>query len=91
MILPIVAYGSTVLRKETEFIDNDYPNLSSIIADMYETMYHAKGVGLAAPQIGLSISLFVIDSEKMDEEEANVKQARTETMSAMYGRPSFPQ
>jgi len=73
MILPIVAYGSTVLRKETEFIDNDYPNLSSTIADMYETMYHAKGVGLAAPQIGLSISLFVIDSEKMDEEEANVK------------------
>ena len=73
MILPIVAYGSSVLRKEAEFIDNDYPNLSSIVADMYETMYHAKGVGLAAPQIGLSISLFVIDSEKMEEEDSDVE------------------
>jgi peptide deformylase len=73
MILPIVAYGAAILRKEAEYIENDYPNLSNIIADMYETMYHAKGVGLAAPQIGLSINLFIIDSEKMEEEGSNVK------------------
>ena len=72
MILPIVAYGSPILRNETEDIDADYPNISSIVADMFETMYNAKGVGLAAPQIGLSISLFVIDSEKMEEEGSNV-------------------
>ena len=73
MILPIVAYGSAALRKEAEYIDSDYPNLSIIIADMYETMYHAKGVGLAAPQIGLSINLFIIDSEKMEEEGSNIE------------------
>jgi peptide deformylase len=72
MILPIVAYGNALLRKEAEYIESDYPNLSNIIADMYETMYHAKGVGLAAPQIGLAINLFVIDSEKMEEEGSNV-------------------
>ena len=70
MILPIFAYGSNMLRKETEYIDDDYPNLPNIIADMYETMYKAKGVGLAAPQIGLPVSLFIIDSEKMEEENS---------------------
>lgn len=61
MILPIYLYGSKVLREEAEDIDNTYPELEKLIADMWETMYHSEGVGLAAPQIGKSISLIVID------------------------------
>jgi len=70
MILPIIVYGSPVLRKEATNIEKDYPDLQNIIATLFETMYHAKGVGLAAPQIGLPICLFVIDSEKMEEENS---------------------
>ena len=61
MILPIYLYGSSVLREETEDIDAQYPELQKLIDDMWETMYHSEGVGLAAPQIGKSISLIVID------------------------------
>src|ERR1041385_5426885 len=63
MILPIVVYGDPVLRKVAEDIDKDYPNLDQLIKDMFETMYGASGVGLAAPQIGKVIRLFVIDTE----------------------------
>ncbi|NEM96134.1 peptide deformylase [Pontibacter burrus] len=65
MIYPIVAYGDPVLKKEAEDIPQDFPDLKELIEDMYTTMYHAHGVGLAAPQIGKSIRLFVIDSEPM--------------------------
>jgi len=68
MILPIVAYGDAVLRKETEEIDKDYPELTLLIENMFETMYAAKGVGLAAPQIGLSIRLFIIDASGFNED-----------------------
>src|ERR1035437_3821360 len=61
MILPIFTYGNAVLRKHTELISADYPELKKLINDMHETMYHAEGVGLAAPQIGLSIRLLIID------------------------------
>lgn len=61
MILPVYLYGHPVLREETEDITSEYPNLKQLIEDMYETMYHSEGVGLAAPQIGKSISLIVID------------------------------
>lgn len=61
MILPIYLYGQPVLRQETEDIEPDYPELGQLIENMYETMYHSEGVGLAAPQIGLPISLIVID------------------------------
>jgi peptide deformylase len=63
MILPIVAYGDPVLRKKAADIDSTYPNLEQFIADMWETMYASNGVGLAAPQVGRSINLFVIDTE----------------------------
>ncbi|WP_299395472.1 peptide deformylase [uncultured Gelidibacter sp.] len=69
MILPIVAYGDPVLRKEGENISADYPKLKELIANMYETMYDAYGVGLAAPQIGLAIRLFVIDTTPFSEDE----------------------
>jgi peptide deformylase len=65
MILPIVAYGSPVLRKICNDIDPDYPNLDKLIADMWETMYNSNGVGLAAPQVNVPIRLFIIDSEQV--------------------------
>ena len=67
MILPIYLYGSKVLREETEDIDESYPELEQLIADMWETMYNSDGVGLAAPQIGKSISLIVIDGSPVAE------------------------
>jgi len=69
MILPIVAYGDPVLRKVAEDIDKEYPKLDELLADMWETMYNANGVGLAAPQIGLAIRLFVIDTSPFSDDE----------------------
>ncbi len=69
MIYPIVAYGHPALREETQAISPDYPELEQLIADMYETMYAASGVGLAAPQIGLSIRLFIVDGSAMEPAE----------------------
>ncbi len=69
MILPIVAYGDPVLRKMGKEIDQDYPNLKELIANMKETMYNASGVGLAAPQIGKAIRLFVIDASPFAEDD----------------------
>ncbi len=65
MILPIVAYGATVLRKVCEPINADYPNIKTLIEDMWETMYESNGVGLAAPQINKNIRLFVVDSAQI--------------------------
>ncbi len=69
MILPIVAYGDPVLRKVGKEIDQDYPNLSELIENMKETMHNAKGVGLAAPQIGKAIRLFIIDASPFEDNE----------------------
>jgi peptide deformylase len=69
MILPIVAYGSPVLRKVCDDIDADYPGLDKLIADMWETMYNSNGVGLAAPQVNMPIRLFVIDSMQIFENQ----------------------
>ena len=69
MILPIIGYGDPVLRKVGEEIAPDYPNLKETIANMYETMYNAYGVGLAAPQVGLPIRLFVIDTSPFGEDD----------------------
>ncbi|MEI6190335.1 MAG: peptide deformylase [Chitinophagia bacterium] len=65
MILPIVAYGAAILRKVSEPITAEYPNLSKLLEDMWETMYESNGVGLAAPQINKNIRLFVMDSEQI--------------------------
>ncbi len=67
MVLPIVAYGDPVLKKEAEEISEDYEGLDKLIDDMFETMYAANGVGLAAPQIGKSIRLFVVDASSFAE------------------------
>ena len=63
MVLPIVVYGDPVLRKVCEDIDKNYPGLEKLIKDMFETMYEASGVGLAAPQIGKPIRLFLVDTQ----------------------------
>ncbi len=68
MILPIIAYGDPVLRKIGSNIDKDYKDLNKLIENMWETMYNAHGVGLAAPQIGKSINLFLVDTTAFDEE-----------------------
>ncbi|MEZ4805651.1 MAG: peptide deformylase [Bacteroidia bacterium] len=67
MILPIYAYGSPVLRKNCEDIDANYPNLKELIENMYETMYDSHGIGLAAPQVGLSIRLFLVDASPIED------------------------
>jgi peptide deformylase len=73
MILPIVAYGTPILRVKCQDIEPDYPDLDKLIADMWETMYSSTGVGLAAPQVDRDIRLFVIDSSQIfanqDEED----------------------
>ncbi len=69
MILPVYAFGQPVLKKVATSISKDYENLHELIENMWETMYAAHGVGIAAPQIGLSIRLFVIDSIQIMEED----------------------
>ena len=69
MILPIVGYGSPVLRRVAEEINNDYEMLEKLLADMWETMYNSNGVGLAAPQINKSIRVFTMDSVQIFEND----------------------
>lgn len=69
MILPIIGYGDPVLRKMGVDIDKEYPNLNEIIENMKETMVNARGVGLAAPQIGKAIRLFIVDTSPFGEDE----------------------
>ncbi|MFW5687541.1 MAG: peptide deformylase [Bacteroidota bacterium] len=73
MILPIVGYGNSVLKQKAGEIDASYPGLKTLIEDMWETMYNANGVGLAAPQIGKPIRLFLIDASPFEEDEAHLK------------------
>ena len=65
MILPIAAYGTPVLRTVAKEIDASYPGFEKLLADMWETMYYSNGVGLAAPQVGKDIRLFIIDSAQI--------------------------
>lgn len=90
MILPIVAYGDPVLKMEAEEIDDSYPNLKSLISDMFETMYEAKGVGLAAPQIGKSIRLFIVDGAPFADaegDEPDPRAAGIETFKKVFINP----
>ncbi|MBL4623813.1 MAG: peptide deformylase [Flavobacteriales bacterium] len=69
MILPVVAYGDPVLKQECDDVDHDYPELSKLIENMFETMYEAAGVGLAAPQVGKTIRLFIVDAAPFAEDD----------------------
>ena len=77
MVLPIIAYGDPVLRKVATDISPDYPNLNTLIANMYDTMNYAYGVGLAAPQIGLPIRLFVVDTAPFADDDELTEEERT--------------
>ena len=74
MILPIIGYGDPVLRKVGEEVSKDYPNLKEVIANMFETMYNAHGVGLAAPQVGLAIRIFIVDCEPFSDSDDLTKE-----------------
>ena len=76
MILPMYLYGQSVLRKVAEPIDKDYPELQTLIDNMFETMYKSEGVGLAAPQIGLGIRVVVIDASPMADEEPSLANSK---------------
>jgi len=76
MVLPIIAYGDPVLRKVATDISPDYPNLNTLIANMYDTMNYAYGVGLAAPQIGLPIRLFVVDTAPFADDDDLTEEER---------------
>jgi peptide deformylase len=102
MIYPIYVYGSPVLRKETEQVSVDVPELRQLVDDMFETMYAASGVGLAAPQIGKSMRLFVIDASPYEEDEpalagfkkafinADIYERSEEAITMEEGCLSFP-
>ena len=91
MLLPIVAYGDPVLKRKAQPIDKDYPKLDELIKNMWETMYNAHGVGLAAPQIGLSIRLFVIDASPFAEDESLDKeeQAALKNFKRVFINPTI--
>jgi peptide deformylase len=72
MILPIVAYGDPVLKTKAKTIEEGYPDLETLLENMWNTMYSAKGVGLAAPQIGLSLRLFIVDASPFSDEDPNL-------------------
>lgn len=73
MKLPIIAYGDPILKRKGIAIDKDYPDLSGLIANMFETMYAAHGVGLAAQQVGLAIRLFVVDASPFADDDPTLK------------------
>ena len=91
MIIPIVGYGDPVLRKVADAISSDYPNLKETVANMYDTMYNACGVGLAAPQVGLSIRLFVIDTSAFgdDDELATEEQLKLKNFKRTFINPKM--
>ena len=76
MILPIVAYGTPVLKKKGKDISSDYPALDQLIENMWETMYEAHGVGLAAPQVGLGIRLFIVDASPFADDDELTEEER---------------
>jgi len=88
MILPIVAYGDSVLKKMGDEIEKDYPDLKQLIEDMFETMYAASGVGLAAPQVGRPIRLFIVDGSPFaDDEEDDPKAEGMENFKKVFINP----
>ena len=90
MILPIVGYGDPILKKKAQIVEKNYPDLKSLISDMFETMYHASGVGLAAPQIGKSIRLFIIDTSAFDNKDFEETSGfKTATLKKVFINPEI--
>ena len=91
MILPVVAYGDPVLKKVGKPIDADYPKLTEFIADMWETMYNAHGVGLAAPQVGRAVRMFLVDTEPFasDEDLSAEEQQQLKGFKKLFINPTI--
>ncbi|MDA0779757.1 MAG: peptide deformylase [Bacteroidetes bacterium] len=91
MILPIVAYGDPVLKKKASPIEKAHPNLKKLIDDMWETMYAAQGVGLAAPQIGESIRLFIVDGSPFANDKSidNIEQRELKNFKKVFINPEI--
>ena len=81
MLLPIIAYGHPVLKRKAEVISKDHPKLKELIDNMFETMYNASGVGIAAPQIGQSIRLFIVDTTPFSEDDSLSDKERNQLKS----------
>lgn len=79
MVLPIYAFGQAVLKRVAEDVDLDDPTLPALLENMWETMYHANGVGLAAPQIGKSHRIFLVDTIQLEEREKESTEAGIKT------------
>ncbi len=84
MILPIVAYGDPVLKREADDISKDFTGLNDLIDNMFETMYNASGVGLAAPQIGESIRLFIVDASPFGEDEEDPEAQKVKDFKEVF-------
>jgi peptide deformylase len=91
MIYPIFVYGMPVLRKVAQDIDEDYEGLPQLIEDMYETMYQADGIGLAAPQIGKPIRLIVIDGTRVDDDDENEERSELHDFKKVLINPHIVQ
>ena len=91
MILPIVAYGDPVLKNKAAPIEKTHPNLKKLISDMWETMYAAQGVGLAAPQIGESIRLFIVDGSPFANDKSidNIEQRELRIFKKVFINPEI--
>ena len=85
MILPIYAYGHKILKKVAKPVTRGYPDLGQLILDMWQTMYNAKGVGLAAPQVGISLRLFVVDTIQLQKEEEEEEESEEPTETGIKG------
>src|SRR3954465_7922226 len=84
MILPVTLYGDPILKKRAEEIPSDYPTLAETIKNMWQTMYGASGIGLAAPQVGLPIRIFVVDTIQLAE-----KRKKTNGIKKVFINPTI--
>lgn len=89
MILPVVAYGDPVLKQECSDIDQHYPKLKELIENMFETMYGAAGVGLAAPQIGKGIRLFIVDAAPFAEDDEDNEYPEAKAFKRVFINPEI--
>ena len=90
MILPIIGYGDPILKRKAKEISTSYPNLKELIGNMYETMYNASGVGLAAPQVGESIRLFIIDTSPfLDMDDEKIQDLQVSRVKEVFINPAI--
>ena len=90
MILPVIGYGNSILKRKSKEVPNSYPGLKELIRNMYDTMYNASGVGLAAPQIGKSIKIFIIDTSPfLDMDDNEIKDYEVRSVKQTFINPTI--